>query len=136
MNLEQNGINFRPCGDCHACCEGFLNAIAYGNKFGQGKPCKFLCNKQCTIYETRPEVCRKYECAWSQGIIPEWLKPNKVGVLISVETNPDKSQYLRVIEMKPTVDYAVYQTIKEWCQNNNTYYIRVPYYDAIGELNQ
>lgn len=133
MNSDQNGINFRECGDCHACCEGFLNSDAYGNKFGNGSSCKFLCSKVCTIYETRPQVCRNYQCAWSQGILPKWLKPNKVGVLISVETNPDNSQYLRVIEMKPRIDYDVYKAIKDWCDNNNTYYIKIPYYSTFKE---
>lgn len=130
MNSEQNGINFRPCGDCHACCEGFLVSTSYGNQFGNGISCKFLCNKECAIYETRPQVCKNYQCAWSQGIIPNWLKPNKVGVLISVQENNENKQYLKVVEMKPVIEYDVYKTIKDWCDKNNTYYIKIPYYST------
>lgn len=30
------------------------------NKGGRGKPCPFLMNNRCMIYETRPDICKKY----------------------------------------------------------------------------
>ena len=120
--------DFRPCGDCTACCDGWLIGEANGHPFGNGKPCHFLINKICTIYKDRPRVCQNYQCAWTQHLFPEWMKPNKCGVLISVETKEDH-QFLRVIEMKPVIDYAVYAEIEKFCSENNTYYVKVPYED-------
>ena len=119
---------FRPCDECTACCDGWLIGKVNGHPFGHGKPCQFLINKICTIYKDRPSMCRNYQCAWTQHLFPEWMKPNKCGVLISVETKEDH-QFLRVIEMKPVIDYAVYAEIEKFCSENNTYYVKVPYED-------
>jgi len=119
-------ISFRPCGDCTACCDGNIIGTSYGNKFGNHKACVFLVRKQCTIYPDRPSCCSSYQCAWTQNILPEWMKPNKCGVLVSVETKDDK-QFLKVIEMKDAIEYSVYAEISSFCKENNTYYVKVPY---------
>lgn len=38
----------------------------------------------CTIYATRPEVCRKFNCLWKLGQLPEELKPDKVKAVLAV----------------------------------------------------
>lgn len=56
------------------------------------------------------------------------MKPNLCGVLISVEINKEQGQqFLRVIELKETVEYSVYAEIEKFCNENNTYYVKVPY---------
>ena len=120
-------LKLRNCGDCTACCDGHLIGNSYGNKFGNKKPCVFLVNKICSIYETRPNTCRSYQCAWTQSILPEWMKPSKCGVLVSVENNEDNKQYLKVIDMQAIVDYNVYKEIENFCKENNTYYVKVNY---------
>jgi len=119
-------MTFRPCGDCTACCDGHIIGNSYGNRFGYHKPCVFLVKHKCSVYSDRPKSCHNYQCAWTQGILPEWMQPNKCGVLVSVEINND-IQFLRVVEMKETVDYAVYAEIEQFCKTNNTYYVKVPY---------
>ena len=86
----------RECGECTKCCEWPMGTI-YGHNFGGGKPCNFLKRKErCTIYDIRPESpCRTYQCAWSQELFPEWMRPDKCGVLISVEGKVGE-QFLRV----------------------------------------
>lgn len=126
-------INFRECGDCAACCEGHLISNAHGNPFGNGRKCIFLVKQNCVIYNERPEVCRKYQCMWSQGIFPEWMKPNKTGIMISAEWK-DGKQYLRAIEISREVDYNVYEEIKTFCKQNDTYYVKVPYDNRLTEL--
>ncbi len=126
-------LNFRPCGDCVACCEGHLSGTAYGNPFGNGRKCIFLVKKECQIYNERPEVCRKYQCVWSQGIFPEWMKPNKTGIMISAEWK-DGKQYLRVIEISREIDYNAYEEIKNFCIQNDTYFVKVPYESRYTEL--
>jgi Fe-S-cluster containining protein len=119
-------MKFRECGDCTACCDGWLIGNSYGNRFGEGKSCPFLVKKVCTIYKDRPRSCHDYQCAWTQNLFPDWMKPNECGVMISVETGPEK-QFLRVVEMHEVIDYAVYQEIEKFCKENNTHYVKVPY---------
>ena len=121
-------MNFRECGDCTACCDGHIIGNSFGNMFGYHKPCVFLVHKKCTIYNNRPSTCDSFQCAWTQNLFPEWMKPNLCGVLISVEINKnDNKQFLRIVEMKETIDYTVYAEIEKFCNDNNTYYVKVPY---------
>jgi Fe-S-cluster containining protein len=115
---------FRPCGDCTACCDGHIMGNSYGNSFGFSKPCAFLVHKLCSIYVDRPSCCSNYQCAWTQGLFSDKLKPNVSGVLISVESTDDK-QFLKVVEMREIIDYNIYQEIEDFCKANNTYYIKV-----------
>lgn len=121
-------MTFRECGDCTACCDGWLIGNSYGNRFGNGKSCVFLVKKLCTIYKDRPQSCCDFQCAWTQNLFPEWMKPNQCGVMISVEWDKSRNiQFLRIIEMREVVDYIVYSEIEKFCNENNTYYIKVPY---------
>lgn len=115
---------FRPCGDCNACCEGTLRGVSHGNRFGDGKPCVFLVHKRCAIHDTRPQACTNYQCAWSQHLFPEWMRPDSCGVMISVETGA-QGQFLKVIELSSCVAYEVYEQIDRFCQENHTYYVKV-----------
>lgn len=103
----------RQCEQCNACCI-WLNGNSYGHAFGNGKSCFFLKDK-CSIYETRPEVCKKYYCAWMQNLFPEWMRPDKSKVIISVE-NWSKGQFLRVIEMGQKMSDKVLLEIQNFCQ--------------------
>lgn len=118
---------FRPCESCHACCSGILSGNTYGNKYGNSKPCVFLVNKLCSIYNDRPNSCHKYQCAWSQNLLPEWMRPDKCGLLVSVEIDSNNQQYLKVVEMKFPIDYDSYNEIQKFCDSNNTYYVKVNY---------
>ena len=121
-------MSFRECGDCTACCDGHIIGNSYGNTFGYQKPCVFLVERICSIYKDRPKSCHDYQCAWTQGILPDWMKPNLCGVLVSVEINKsDNRQFLRVVEIKELVDYRVYAEIEKFCNDNDTYYVKVPY---------
>lgn len=128
MQMTDQRPSFRPCGDCTACCDGHIIGNSYGNRFGYHNACVFLVKKICTIYKDRPESCDNYQCAWSQRLLPEWMKPNLSNVLVSVEIDhAQQKQFLRVIEMAPTIDYAVYKEIEDFCNKHDTYYLKVPY---------
>ena len=118
-------MNFRECGDCTACCNGTLIGEANGHKFGYGKPCIYLSQQGCSIYEDRPESCKKYQCAWTQHLFPEWMQPNKCGAMISVEQE-NGMQFLKVTELWSNVDEAVYEEINRFCKENSTYYRVIP----------
>ncbi len=65
------------------------------------------------IYEERPEFpCRSYSCEWLRNTdIPEWLKPNKAGVIVTGKEwqHPDGSTrvYLEVVETGKKIDSTV-----------------------------
>lgn len=120
-------MNFRECGDCTACCNGTLIGEAHGHKFGYGKPCIYLSQQGCSIYEDRPEGCKKYQCAWTQHLFPDWMQPNKCGAMISVEQE-NGGQFLKVTELRENVDEAVYEEINRFCKENSTYYRVIPFH--------
>ncbi|WP_293780014.1 SEC-C metal-binding domain-containing protein [uncultured Oxalicibacterium sp.] len=75
----------RECGDCTACCDGWLKSTIYGHEMRPGVRCHFVRDGGCTIYETRPESpCRQFECGWvdADSPFPEEFKPTKLGVII------------------------------------------------------
>lgn len=107
--------NFRECNECTMCCS-LLNGEAYGYDFGDGKKCKFLCETGCSIHKLRPNVCKNYFCAWSQKLLPEEMRPDKCGILASVE-NKEGIQYLRLVgELKEDIELF----FKEWSKKMNT----------------
>ena len=109
----------RDCGECTACCTWMIGE-SYGHKFGNGVSCNFLDKCGCGIYEKRPEVCRKYQCGWSQELFPEEMRPDKCGIIVSVENN-ENEQYLRAIIMYKNESTEKYkQYLKEWGKKMNT----------------
>lgn len=79
----------RTCGTCTMCCK--LLHIRELDK-PAGVWCR-SCNpgEGCTIYATRPQVCRDFECMWLQEeCIPESLRPDKSHVILWVDETGDK----------------------------------------------
>jgi Fe-S-cluster containining protein len=70
----------KHCGDCTLCCK-FLSVPQLGKRmYSECKHCDP--GKGCEIHETRPQVCRSYECLWLQDPdLADRLKPNVCGVL-------------------------------------------------------
>lgn len=118
---------FRPCDGCNACCEGHLIGEAFGYNFYPSKPCFFLKEKRCSIHLTRPHTCKKYQCAWSQNMFDENMRPDKCGLLVSIEYDINKKQYFKVMEILERIDYSAYNTIKLWTEQLDTYYVIIPF---------
>lgn len=70
----------RECGDCTLCCT--LLAVKELGKKAQTACEHEKCSK-CSIYESRPQSCRDFECLWLKGVVPESVKPNKCHVVLS-----------------------------------------------------
>lgn len=98
----------RECNGCTACCEGWLHGISHGHYFQAGRPCHFKCEKGCAIYENRPEnPCKTYSCEWLNNYeIPEWMKPNLCGVIITRRAWKN-GDYLSISEMGKKIDADV-----------------------------
>lgn len=74
----------RNCGDCTACCDGWLTADINGQKLSPGSPCPNVSSQGCEIYETRPHSpCRTFKCHWLlDSSLPSWLRPSKSKVIL------------------------------------------------------
>lgn len=74
----------RACGECTVCC----TAMAVDNPQFQkeaGVTCKH-CRGSCTIYETRPQLCRDFHCGWRQlPILDDGWRPDRSGVFVEIE---------------------------------------------------
>ena len=70
----------RECGDCTLCCT-LLAVEELGKKARSA--CEHESCSKCSIYETRPQSCRDFECLWLKGVVPESVKPNKCHVVLS-----------------------------------------------------
>ena len=92
----------RDCEGCTKCCEGWLWSEAYGHKFWPGRPCHFMCEKGCSIYENRPvDPCKNFKCEWlTNSDIPEWMKPSVSNVIICkrIENNNELLEFTEVLE--------------------------------------
>jgi Fe-S-cluster containining protein len=96
-----------------------LKGSAYGYEFGGGKSCKFLCETGCDVHKARPKVCEGYFCAWSQELLPEEMRPDKCGVLASVERNGN-GQYLKLTSIENEINTDILEYFKEWGKIMNT----------------
>jgi len=74
----------RTCGDCTLCCT--VMAIDKPDiQKEAGVTCRH-CARGCTIYETRPALCRDYHCGWRQlPILDDDWRPDKSGVFVELE---------------------------------------------------
>jgi hypothetical protein len=121
-------MQFRSCGSCNACCEGNLWGNAYGSIQTHGTACRFLVDKKCSIYSTRPGFCAGYQCGWTQGILDDSMRPDLSGLLINIETDSDGVQYWHVTETKPDVPWSNYQAVDEFAKKYNTKWVLRKYH--------
>ena len=85
----------RECGECDLCCK-WLSHDVYGQQVSINNPCRFIKNG-CSIHPNRPAQCKRYFCMWAQGVLPEWMYPKDIGVMVSVKNWP-QGKWLEVVE--------------------------------------
>lgn len=74
----------RECGDCTVCCTVMAIDKPEIQKEA-GVTCRH-CVGGCTIYATRPPLCRQYYCGWRQlPILDDSWRPDRSGVYVEVE---------------------------------------------------
>ncbi|NDB84209.1 MAG: hypothetical protein EB127_16065 [Alphaproteobacteria bacterium] len=108
IKSDESGMK-RTCNGCTKCCEGWLNGNAHGYHFYRGRKCFFLAEKNCSIYDDRPEdPCKTYQCAWLlDDKIPYWMKPNLVDVIITYRQAKDIS-YVELTEAGSKLNVEVF----------------------------
>jgi hypothetical protein len=78
----------RACGECTACCDGWVKGTIEGHDMFPGQPCFFRgegAGGGCTIYERRPQYpCRDFVCGWLApgSPFPESFRPDRLGVMV------------------------------------------------------
>ena len=75
----------RPCGDCVACC---VLPLIETDQFvkPEGQVCAHCTGAGCGVYETRPAVCRTFNCAWKRiPSLPPRTRPDAMGVMFTLE---------------------------------------------------
>lgn len=128
-NGGQN-MQFKSCGECNACCQGLLYGNAYGNVQSMGQQCKFLVSKRCSIYDTRPKFCFDYQCAYTQGLLDEDMRPDKCGLLATVKYDETtQKQYLHVTETKPDIPWETYMKLDKSVHKLGTYWVLRKWHD-------
>ena len=88
-------MEIRECGECDLCCR-WLSHDVYGQLVSPNNPCRFIKNG-CSIHKNRPAQCKRYFCMWAQGVLPEWMYPKDIGVIVSVKNWP-QGKWLEVME--------------------------------------
>lgn len=77
----------RACDGCSACCTT-KGIPSLGKR--PWKPCHAIAEGGgCRIYGTRPNECRSYYCTWRLGFGEEDARPDRSGVVIDLDTNPE-----------------------------------------------
>lgn len=94
----------RACGRCTACCVRLsipAGVVAAGPKT-EGRPCPLLGACGCSVYPSRPAICRDFVCTWlkSPDWPPEW-RPDRVGLLCITETLGESLIGALVYELHP-----------------------------------
>jgi hypothetical protein len=136
----------RTCGACSLCC--FIFPVPEVNK-PKDKWCRHCRPEQggCSIYNTRPPVCREYTCSWLNGSLPDhWYPLRSMLVLdrhpgiLRVFVHPEHSDRWREepfhSELKAlahtgltgTTDETFYMTI---VYLSSTYYVVLPHSDVL-----
>ncbi len=108
----------RDCGNCTACCDGWLTGSIRGHEMSVGVPCHFRGDGGCTIYEERPaDPCRGFYCAWRLrgNPFPEQYRPDRLGVIIMA-----KPWRGRVAYYLHPAGRELDETLLEWMREHST----------------
>jgi hypothetical protein len=121
----------RQCGECTACCDGWVSGVIEGHEMKPGTPCFFRGDHCCTIYERRPQhPCRSFVCGWLQpdSPFPEGFRPDKLGVIvIPMKWRGREAYVLRSAGRDPD------DRLIEWMQQFSLRTQRPFFYEIAGE---
>lgn len=93
----------RQCGDCDFCCTAKGIKDLEPEPKPPWTPCAHLNNPGendcpgCSIYESKPESCSSYFCAWRLGLGGESGRPDRVGAMVDVNTMENAPGQLAVV---------------------------------------
>ena len=100
----------RECGECDLCCK-WLSHNVYGQDITLQSPCRFIKNG-CSIHKNRPAHCKRYECMWSQGVLPEWMFPKDIRIIVSVKNWP-QGKWLELIDPENKMNEEIFEELQK-----------------------
>lgn len=118
----------RQCGSCTACCDGYLVATAQNKKIQDlGKPCIFLKNHSCSVYDYRPIGCNEFFCLYITDLsIPDYMKPDISKTMLIART-VENINFLDIIECGSLLSNQILEWIYENFMNGIYENIRFEY---------
>ena len=94
-------ITARTCGECAVCC---IDVRIEPLDKPAREPCRNLGpgHVSCTVHGTnaQPKVCKAFLCAWIQGAGGEDDRPDKIGVMVTVQ-QIENGTFALALEHKP-----------------------------------
>jgi hypothetical protein len=97
INAAGESLAGRHCGECTACCDGWVAGTIRGHEMKPGVPCHFVRAGGCSIYEERPvSPCRNFVCGWlaPDSPFPEDFRPDRLGVIVIQVSWRNRPAYL------------------------------------------
>lgn len=68
----------RYCMDCQQCCTVYhIDGLKSARE-----PCNNLTDDGCSIYNSRPDNCKNFQCMWSSGLGKEEDNPKLSGIIL------------------------------------------------------
>ena len=108
----------RECGDCTACCEGWLPDKALD--MYAGKPCKHRTQGGCSIYSERPEnPCKTFRCAWldAEATFPNEMRPDLCGAIVLQARYWREWNVMRATPVGPEIPSETLEWLRLYTQN-------------------
>lgn len=110
----------RECGECTACCEGWL----YSEKMNlrPGSRCVHCSASGCGIYDDRPEApCRKFRCAWlADGeTVPDEMRPDQCGAIIMLDRKWNGWNIIKAVPTGEAIPDETMEWLKAYARKNN-----------------
>jgi len=107
----------RHCGECTACCEGWLRSKIIDME--PGRPCEHCVEGGCAIYAFRPEdPCRTFRCGWLQedSPLPEAMRPDRCGAIIILNRTWGRWPIIVAIPAGPEIPADTLEWLKAYAQ--------------------
>ncbi|HEY5337298.1 MAG TPA: hypothetical protein VIJ85_03770 [Rhizomicrobium sp.] len=77
----------RECGGCTICCSELHIDAPELKKLAGVRCVNCSADNSCAIYDTRPQTCRDFHCAWRvMDVLDDDWRPDKSGILLMPQT--------------------------------------------------
>ena len=128
-SVNQPAISSSPrsCGECSACCQGWLTTHALNQDIYLDNPCSHCSSQGCNIHAERPtDPCRIFFCAWAEAgsDFPEWMQPNQSGVItLTNRTSWNKMPVDVLVSTSKDPDTKILQWFQKRCHTQHRPFI-------------
>lgn len=103
----------RECGSCNACC---VVPVIDSPQFSKhsNTVCRHSRDAGCAVYETRPDVCRRFFCGWRRTkLIPDDWRPDRSGVFVTMGSENVPPQFGGAVGLTLTLTDNPLKTVRQ-----------------------